>query len=57
MHDDISDYVEEIFNVMLNADEEKLDAAHHALVKMMPAPMNTMQPKEEAIQKAITKPG
>ena len=48
------DYVEEIFNCMLGADEKKLDAARDALVKMTPAPMNTMlekQPKEEAIQK------
>ena len=50
----VSDYVEEIFNSMLGADEKKLHAARDALVKMTPAPMNTMlekQPKEEAIQK------
>ena len=48
----VSDYVEEIFNSMLGADEKKLDAARDALVKMTPAPMSTMlekQPKEEAM--------
>ncbi len=52
----ILEYVEETYNVMLDADDEKLNAACDALVKMTPAPMNTMlekQPKEDAIQKTI----
>lgn len=54
IHDEILDYVEEIFNVMVNMDEEAVEAACNALVKMTPAPMNTMlekQSKEEAIRK------
>ena len=53
-YNEILEYVEEIYNVMLDAGDEKLNAACDALVKMTPAPMNTMlekQPKEDAIQK------
>ena len=55
MYNAILDYVEEIFKVMITANEETVEAACHALVKMTPLPMNTMlekQSKEEALQKS-----
>ena len=47
-------YVDEIYQTMLNAGEEKLEEATQELVKMAPPPMDRMlvkQSREEAIQK------
>ena len=51
-----TDYVEDIYQTMLNADPEEVESACKKLVEMAPPPMNTMltkQPREEAIQKMV----
>lgn len=48
------DYVDEVYKVFLDSNEETLDNASKALVDMTPAPMDTMlekQPRGEAIAK------
>ncbi len=51
-----TDYVEDIYQTMLNADSEEVESACKKLMEMAPPPMNTMltkQPREEAIQKML----
>lgn len=48
------DYVEEIYQQMINTSKEELGSACRELLKMVPPPMNTMlvkQSREEAVQK------